>query len=115
MIYTHRCASNTAEVIRSDYLHGIQNSVEKALQNAEYIIATLVSATDKARTTRARDKYIKQLSKTRVYYQALSHTALQKIELELNDGVKVNCAKFQGVEVSNEGTKKQTIDLLAKI
>jgi hypothetical protein len=28
---------------------------------------------------------------------------------------KVNYAKFQGIEVANEGEKKQTIDLLAKI
>lgn len=50
-----------------------------------------------------------------MYYQALSHVALQKIELNLDDGVKVNYAKFQGIEISNEGEKKQTIDLLAKI
>ena len=31
------------------------------------------------------------------------------------DGVKVNYAKFQGIEVGGEGEKKQTIDLLAKI
>jgi hypothetical protein len=28
---------------------------------------------------------------------------------------KVNYAKFQVIEVANEGEKKQTIDLLAKI
>lgn len=115
MIYIHRCASNAAGVICSGYLHGIQKSIEKAPQNAEYIIATTVSVTDKERVTRARYKYVKQLSETRVYYQALSNIALQKSELDLNDGVKVNYTKFQGVEISNEGTKRQTIDLLAKI
>lgn len=62
-----------------------------------------------------RLQYVKQLSEIRAYYQALSHVALQRIEINLDDGVKTNYAKFQGVEVSNEGTKKQTIDLLAKI
>lgn len=33
----------------------------------------------------------------------------------LDDGVKVNYAKFQGIEVGGEGEKKQTIDLLSKI
>ena len=41
--------------------------------------------------------------------------ALQRISLDLNDGVKQNYQKFQGIEVIAENGKKQTIDLLAKI
>jgi hypothetical protein len=40
---------------------------------------------------------------------------LQRIVIDLDDGVKVNYAKFQGVEVIDENGKKQKIDLLAKI
>ena len=46
---------------------------------------------------------------------ALSHVAMQRIEIDLDDGVKVNHAKFQSVEVGGDGEKKQTINLLAKI
>lgn len=35
--------------------------------------------------------------------------------MDLNDGVKNNYAKFQGIEISSEGAKKQTIDLLESI
>lgn len=115
LIYIHRYSSDTVGIIRSDYLHRAQDAIERTLQNVEYIITSTSSAVDKARATKARDKYIKQLSETRLYYQALSHIALQRIELDLDDGVKANYAKFQGVEISNEGTKKQIIDLLAKI
>lgn len=115
LIYIHRYNKDTVGLIRSDYLHKVQDSIERALQNSEYIITTTTSAVDKAKATKARDKYIKQLNEIRSYYQALSHVALQRIDIDLDDGVKVNYAKFQGIEVSNEGTKKQTIDLLAKI
>lgn len=37
------------------------------------------------------------------------------IEIDLDDGVKVNYAKFQGVEVAQEGKKALKVDLLAKI
>lgn len=40
---------------------------------------------------------------------------MQRIELDLDDGVKINYAKFQGIEVGGDGEKKQTINLLAKI
>lgn len=115
LIYMHRYNHDTIGLMRSDYLNKTQDAIEHALQNTEYIISTSTSAIDKASATKLRDKYIKQLSETRTYYQALSHIALQRIELDLDEGVKANYAKFQGVEVSNEGTKKQTIDLLAKI
>lgn len=64
---------------------------------------------------RSKDKYIKQLREIRSYYPALSHVALQRIDMDLNDGVKNNYAKFQGIEISSEGAKKQTIDLLESI
>lgn len=58
---------------------------------------------------------MKQLAEIKPYYQALSHVAMQRIEIELDDGVKVNYAKFQWIEVGGDGGKKQTINLLAKI
>lgn len=36
-------------------------------------------------------------------------------ETDLDDGVKVNYAKFQGIEVAQEGKKALKIDLLAKL
>jgi hypothetical protein len=102
-------------LIRSVYLHNAQAAIQNSLQNSEYIIATTTSATERARETRKKDKYVKQLNELRPYYQALSHIALQRIQMDLDDGVKKNYQLFQGVEVSTEGKKKQTIDLLAKI
>ncbi len=115
LVYLHRYTQDTIGLIRSDYLTKIQSMIENALKNAEYAINTSSSAVDRAQATKKRDKYIKQLAEIRAYYPALSHIALQRIELDLDDGIKVNYAKFQGIEVSSESEKKRKINLLAKI
>ncbi len=115
MIYLHRYNKDTVGLIRSDYLSKIQSAIENALKNADYVIKTTTTAVDKAYATKMRDKYIKQINELKAYYQALSHIALQRIEIELDDGVKANYSKFQGIEVIVEGEKKQKMDLLAKI
>ena len=51
----------------------------------------------------------------KIYDEAIAHVANQRIEIDLDDGVKVNYAKFQGVEVAQEGKKALKVDLLAKI
>ena len=101
--------------MRSDYLRKSQEAIEASLKNAEYSILNSSSAIDKANATKKRDKYIKQLSEIRTYFQALSHVALQRIDIDLDDGVKVNYEKFQNIEIVDENGKKQKINLLAKI
>ena len=115
LIYLHRYSQDMVGMIRSDYLTKAQGMIENALRNAEYAISTSSSAVDKAQATKKRDKYIKQLAEIRSYYPALSHIALQRIDLDLDDGVKANYEKFQNIEVSIEGEKKQKVNLLAKI
>ena len=115
LIYIHRYTPDTVGLIRSKYLHNAQAAIQNALQNSEYIIASTTSATERARETKKRDKYVKQLNELRPYYQALTHIALQRIPMDLDDGVKKNYQLFQNVEISTEGKKKQSINLLAKI
>lgn len=115
LIYIHRYTPDTVGLIRSVYLHNAQAAIQNSLQNSEYIIFTTTSATERARETRKRDKYMKQLNELRPYYQALSHIALQRIPMDLDEGVKKNYQLFQNVEISTEGTKKQTINLLASM
>jgi hypothetical protein len=84
----------------------VQVAIENALKNAEYIISSSASAVDKAAATRRKDKYIKQLNEIKIYYQALSHIAVQRMELNLDDGIKANYSRFQNIEVINENGKK---------
>ena len=115
LIYMHRYDKDTVNRVRSEYLMKMQDAIEGALKNAEYAVDNSSSAVDRAAATRKRDKYIKQLNEIRAYYPALSHMALQRIEIDLDDGVKTNYAKFQGIETVDENGKKQKVDLLAKI
>lgn len=49
------------------------------------------------------------------YGQVLDHMANQYIKIDLDDGVKVNYAKFQSIEIVNENGAKVKKDLLIPI
>ena len=115
LVYLHRYNADTVGRVRTDYLHKEQAYVEAALRSAEYTIDNSSSASEKSKATKAVSKYTKQLAEMKIYDEAIAHIANQRIELDLDDGVKVNYEKFQGIEVSREGHKSQKIDLLAKI
>ena len=115
LIYMHRYDADTVGRVRTDYLHKAQKYVETAMQSAQYTIDNDTSASEKSKATRAVTKYTKQLAEMKIYDEAIAHVANQRIEIDLDDGVKVNYAKFQGVEVAQEGKKALKVDLLAKI
>ncbi len=115
LIYMHRYDADTVGRVRTDYLHKAQKYVETAMQSAQYMIDNATSASEKSKATKAVTKYTKQLAEMKIYDEAIAHVANQRIEIDLDDGVKVNYAKFQGVEVAQEGKKALKIDLLAKI
>ena len=115
LIYMHRYDADTVGRVRTDYLHKAQKYVETAMQSAQYTIDNATSASEKSKATKAVTKYTKQLAEMKIYDEAIAHVANQRIEIDLDDGVKVNYAKFQGVEVSQEGKKSLKVDLLAKI
>lgn len=115
LIYMHRYDADTVGRVRTDYLHRTQNYVETAMKSAEYTIENTSVASEKSKAMKAVSKYTKQLAEMQTYDHAIAHVANQRIEIDLDDGVKVNYAKFQGVEVSQEGKKALKVDLLAKI
>ncbi len=115
LIYVHRYDASTIGRIRIDYLHKVQQAIGNARQSAEYVLTNTMSAQEKAKATKMIEKYTKQLAEIRIYDEAMSHLANQRIELDLDDGVKVNYEKFQGIEVAQEGKKAVKVNLLAKI
>ena len=115
LIYLHRYDQDTVGRIRTDYLHKTQKAIEQAMASAQYTLENASSGTEKSKATKRISKYTKQLAEIQLYDEAIAHIANQRIALDLDDGVKVNYAKFQGVEVSREGMKTVKVDLLAKI
>lgn len=115
LIYMHRYNQDTVGRVRTDYLHKTQKAIEQAMQSAQYTLENSKSGTEKSRATKRISKYTKQLAEIQLYDEAIAHIANKRIALDLDDGVRVNYEKFQGVEVSREGMKTVKVDLLAKI
>ena len=115
LIYMHRYDADTVGRVRTDYLHRAQKYVETAMQSAQYTIDNASSASEKSKATKAVTKYTKQLAEMKIYDEAIAHIANKRIDIDLDDGVKVNYEKFQGVEVAQEGKKALKVDLLAKL
>ena len=100
LVYMHRYDLNTVGRVRTDYLHRTQDYIESARNSAEYTLSNSGVSSDKAKATKEIDKYTKQLAELKTYEEAIAHIATQCIEINLDDGVKVNYEKFQGVEVA---------------
>lgn len=114
LIYMHRYDADTVGRVRIDYLHQAQKYVDTAMQSVQYTIDNASSASEKSKATKAVTKYTKQLAEMKIYDEAIAHIANKRIEIDLDDGVKVNYEKFQEVEVAQEGKKALKVDLLAK-
>lgn len=96
LVYMHRYQPDLLARIRTDYVHEQQ---ERYRAQIGYANDALVSA---ERGERVRlDKRIKklndQLKETIAYEEKLHHLADQMTKIDLDDGVKVNYAKFQDV------------------
>ena len=115
LIYMHRYEPNLVARIRTDYLHKTQKAIEQAIVNCDNIINHSSSNSEITKATKDKNKLQKQLKETQEYDEALAHIANQNIQIDLDDGVKVNYSKFQNVEVSKEGKKSKKINLLKKL
>ncbi len=115
LIYLHRYDKYTVARVRADYLHPLQGKYEEELKRLDMLAATAANAREKAALNKEIDVLQGKLAECRVYDQVVSHIAHRQIDLDLDDGVVVNYAKFQGVEVPRDNGKTEKMDLLTKI
>jgi type II restriction/modification system DNA methylase subunit YeeA len=116
LIYMHRYDVGTVAKVRTDYLHTLQRKYEAEMSRLDLIMESDVSAQEKTKAKKQKEKIQKQLLECQQYDQVIAHVANQKIDIDLDDGVKVNYAKFQDIEVpQGEGKKPLKANLLAKI
>ncbi|EMA6342982.1 BREX-1 system adenine-specific DNA-methyltransferase PglX [Bacillus cytotoxicus] len=116
LIYMHRYDVGTVARVRTDYLHTLQRKYESEIVRRDVLIESDAPAKDKTRAKKEKEKLQKQLLECQQYDQVIAHVANQKIAIDLDDGVKVNYAKFQGIELpQGEGKKPLKANLLAKI
>ena len=100
LIYLHRYNTDTIGNLRIDYLHRMQRIYESEINRMQDMIDHSTSAREAAQATKRREKLTKQLKECRKYDEKLAHLALSRIELDLDDGVKVNYRKIQ---TANDG------------
>lgn len=100
LIYLHRYNADTIGNLRIDYLHRMQHIYESEISHMQDMIDHCTSAREVAQATKRREKLAKQLKECREYDEKLAHLALSRIELNLDDGVKVNYRKLQ---TANDG------------
>lgn len=117
LIYMHRYNESMVAKIRTDYLHTLQRKYESEIDRLDNDMnSEVVSSKEKATAKKLKEKIQKQLVECVAYDQVIAHVANQRIRIDLDDGVKVNYQKFQGVEVpQGEGKKDLKADLLFKV
>lgn len=115
LVYMHRYEPSLVARIRTDYLHKTQKAIEQRIANNDNIINNSTSKQEVANATKEKAKLQKQLKETQEYDEVLAHIANQNIKIDLDDGVKVNYAKFQNIEIKKEGSKTKKVNLLKKI
>lgn len=96
LIYMHRYRPDLLARVRTDYVHEQQERYRTQIANAEQQREE-ASGSDRARLDKRIKKLNDQLSETSAFEEKLHHLADQMIEIDLDDGVKVNYAKFQDV------------------
>ena len=95
LIYLHRYTPDTIGNLRVDYLHKMQRVYESEIGRMQDMIDHSTNAREVAAATKRKEKLQKQLKECREYDEMIGHLALSRIELDLDDGVKVNYRKIQ--------------------
>ena len=96
LIYMHRYQPDTIARIRTDYVHEQQSRYRTAIADMENRIVN-ASTSERVKLNKALSKLQDQDTELRSYEEKIHHLADQMITIDLDDGVKVNYAKFQDV------------------
>jgi len=96
LIYMHRYQPDTIARIRTDYVHEQQSRYRTAIADLEQRIAN-ASTSERVKLNKQLSKLQAQADELHGYEEKIHHLADQYIAIDLDDGVKVNYAKFQDV------------------
>ena len=111
LIYMHRYRPDTASVVLNDYLRDFRSKLEAKKADCEQTqISTSASEAEKVRATKEIDKIKLMLDELNHWEKDVLHPlATQRIEIDLDDGVKANYPKFgaalkpiKGLEANDE-------------
>ena len=103
LVYLHRYEEDTIAKMRAEYLHKVQRVYESEMNRMQETIENSTDNREVAVARKKKEKFTKQLLETKEYDEVLGHVALQRIPLDLDDGVKVNYQKFQNIDYIKNG------------
>ena len=95
LIYLHRYNADTIGNVRVDYLYRMQRVYESEIGRMQDMVDNSKNSREVSLATKRKEKLQKQLKECREYDEKIGHLALARIELDLDDGVKVNYRKVQ--------------------
>ena len=96
LIYMHRYQPDTIARIRTDYVHEMQSRYRTAIADVEQRMNGATTS-DRVKLTKRLTALQEQAEELRLYEEKIHHLADQMIAIDLDDGVKVNYAKFADV------------------
>ena len=93
LVYMHRWKKDTVAVVRTEYVHELQ---ERYRTQLTMLADEMESAapSDKLKLKKRQEKLTAQLDEINSYEEKVHHLADMMIDIDLDDGVKVNYAKF---------------------
>lgn len=96
LMYLHRYDENTLAMVRTSYLHPLQEAYGNRRTQLKNMIEVEANAKQRNAMTKEVAKLDKQLDEITKYDISLQHVANMHIKLDLDDGVLVNHEKVQG-------------------
>jgi len=109
LCYMHRWNADTIGNMRVDYLHQMQKVYDKEIERMQEIIDNSHDNRTINKAIKRKEKLQKQLKETKDYDALVAHLAHSRINIDLDDGVKIN---YEKVQTTIDGEKLQ---ILAKI
>ena len=106
LIYMHRYNADTIGNLRVDYLHRIERIYESEINRMQDTIDNSKNSREVAAATKRKEKLQKQFKECQEYDEMIGHLALPRIEIDLDDGVKVN---YEKVQTAKDGKKYQVL------
>lgn len=105
-IYMHRYNVDTIGNLRVDYLHRMERIYESEVNRMQDTMNNSENAREVTAASKHKEKLQKQLKECQEYDEKIGHLALSRIEIDLDDGVKVN---YEKVQTARDGKKYQIL------
>ncbi|MCY8055652.1 BREX-1 system adenine-specific DNA-methyltransferase PglX [Bacillus inaquosorum] len=95
LIYMHRYQTDTMATIRFEQLQEMQSKYQNEITDIENrLVNPNLSASEKKKLTTEKTSFEKKMDELREFDIRLAEIANEEIEIDLDDGVKVNYEKF---------------------